>query len=106
MSSLNQEHIGLYERFGAVDLALPHPVRKPNPVSHIPHITAPSDKRVERRSSEVVDVHHNYGGSSDALDPNTLRIDQPPVDGTAIVNADKTITYTSRSSYRGTDSFA
>jgi hypothetical protein len=30
---------------------------------------------------------------------------EPPVNGTVRINADKTITYTSSSSYRGTDSF-
>jgi large repetitive protein len=55
--------------------------------------------------SVVVDVLANDGDSDGALNPNTLRIVQPPANGSARINADKTITYTSGSSYRGTDSF-
>ena len=55
--------------------------------------------------SVVVDVLANDGDPDGALDRNTLRIVQPPAHGTVTINADKTITYTSGSSYRGADSF-
>ena len=55
--------------------------------------------------SVVVDVLANDGDPDGALDRNTLRIVQPPASGTVRINADETITYTSGSSYRGTDSF-
>ena len=55
--------------------------------------------------SVVVDVLANDSDPDGALEPNTLRIVQQPVNGTVLINADKTITYTSASSYRGTDSF-
>ncbi len=55
--------------------------------------------------SVVVDVLANDGDPDGVLDRNTLRIVQPPVSGTVKINADETITYTSGSSYRGTDSF-
>jgi hypothetical protein len=54
--------------------------------------------------SVEVDVLANDGDPDGALDRNTLRIVQPPAKGTVRINADKTITYTSGSSYRGTDS--
>ena len=55
--------------------------------------------------SVVVDVLADDGDPDGALNPNTLRIVQPPANGTVRINADKTITYTSGNSYRGTDSF-
>ncbi len=54
----------------------------------------------------MVDVLANDGDPDNALDRNTLRIVQPPANGNVRVNVDKTITYTSGSSYRGTDSFS
>ena len=56
--------------------------------------------------SVVVDVLANDADPDGALDPNTLRIVQPPANGTVTINADKTITYTSGSTYPGTDSFS
>ena len=49
----------------------------------------------------------NDGNPAGTLNRNALEIQivQQPTNGTAIVNANKTITYTSRSTYRGTDSF-
>jgi hypothetical protein len=57
--------------------------------------------------SVVVDVLANDGNPAGALNRDALEIQivQQPTNGTAIVNANKTVTYTSRSTYRGTDSF-
>jgi hypothetical protein len=55
--------------------------------------------------SVEVDVLANDSDPDGALDRNTLRIVQQPEHGTVSINADKTITYTSGSSYSGTDSF-
>ncbi len=55
--------------------------------------------------SVEVDVLANDGGPGVALDRNTLRIVEQPTNGTVLINANKTITYTSGPSYRGTDSF-
>jgi len=55
--------------------------------------------------SVEVDVLANDSDPDGLLARNTLRIVQQPANGTVRINADKTITYTSGSSYRGTDSF-
>ncbi|MEJ7632507.1 MAG: Ig-like domain-containing protein, partial [Rubrobacteraceae bacterium] len=55
--------------------------------------------------SVEVNVLANDGDPGVALDRNTLRIVEQPTNGTVLINADKTITYTSGPSYRGTDSF-
>jgi large repetitive protein len=55
--------------------------------------------------SVVVDVLANDGDPDGELDRKSLRIVEPPTNGTALINADNTVTYTSGSSYRGTDSF-
>lgn len=47
----------------------------------------------------------NDGDASSTLDRNSLTIVQQPVDGTATIGANQTITYTSGSTYDGTDSF-
>lgn len=69
----------------------------------------PRTGRVAARSvaglKVVVDVLANDGAPDGALDRGSLRIAQQPVHGTAGINADKTITYTAGSSYRGADSF-
>jgi len=54
-----------------------------------------------------MDVLANDSDPDGALDPTTLRIVEPPnpASGTARVNADGTVTYTSGSSYSGADSF-
>ena len=49
-------------------------------------------------------VLDNDSGGLGTLDPNTLAITTTPLHGTAIVNADHTITYTSSNSYAGSDS--
>jgi len=54
----------------------------------------------------VVDVLANDSDPACALDPNTLRIVQPPTKGTATIKADKIILYTSGSTYDGSDSFS
>ncbi len=54
----------------------------------------------------VVDVLANDADPDGALDPATLRIVQPPAHGTTTINANKTILYTSDSTYPGADSFS
>jgi Bacterial Ig domain len=55
----------------------------------------------------MVDVLANDGNPAGTLNRNTVEVQvvQQPANGTTTVNANKTITYTSRSTYRGADSF-
>jgi hypothetical protein len=55
--------------------------------------------------SLAIDVLANDEDPDGALDRSSLRIVQQPAHGTVTINANKTITYTSGSSYRGTDSY-
>jgi hypothetical protein len=56
--------------------------------------------------SVVVNVLANDGDPGIEPDPSTLQILRNPQEGTATINADDTITYTSDSRYRGSDSFS
>ncbi len=56
--------------------------------------------------SIVVEVLANDGDPGIEPDPSTLQIVQSPQEGTARINADGTIAYTSDSRYRGSDSLS
>jgi VCBS repeat-containing protein len=54
----------------------------------------------------TVNVLVNDQEGSDAIDPTSVTIATPPAHGTAVVNANGTITYTPDAAYFGEDSFA
>jgi LPXTG-motif cell wall-anchored protein len=84
---------------GAVQVVTPPPPGAPDAVADVTQTDAGKPVTIDVLANDVPDAEL-------PIDPDSLEITTKPAHGTAVVNADHTVTYTPASGYSGGDTFA